>query len=378
MLDAGWYAGAGAENVFDFHSGLGRWQPDPDRFPEGLQALTDYAHELGMRFGVWVEPERMNLDVLEEEGADSTWLATSGGQQVTDRTGQICLAGASGRQWLWDRLTSFIDQVHPDYLKWDNNAWLNCDRDGHGHGASDGNFAHVTALYAMLAALRERYPDMLIENVSGGGNRLDFGMLRYTDVGWMDDRSGPSAHVRHNLQGLSAAFPPAYLFSFVTTQDESERITTYSDLSLYFRSRMMGALGMSFSLPGLTTLDAIAREIETYKRLRTTLSDASGVLLSDQAEMEGGPSWDVFQAAGAAFDTVLLYAFQTHDEGGVLTLKPASLQNDAMYAVESIDFGVLGEARGEDLMLDGIEVYPSVRTSAHILILTKLPASPPE
>ena len=52
--------------------------------------------------------------------------------------------------------------------------------------------------------LRERYPNLLIENVSGGGNRLDFGMLRYTDAAWMDDRTAPSVHVRHNLEGLSA------------------------------------------------------------------------------------------------------------------------------------------------------------------------------
>ena len=376
VVDAGWYAGAGAENVFDFHSGLGRWSADPDRFPNGLSALSDYAHELGMRFGVWVEPERVDLDVTGEDGLDSTWLATSGGQQVSERTGQICLAGQAGRDWVWQRLTSFIDQVRPDYLKWDNNAWLNCDREGHGHGTSDGNFAHVKALYEMLSALRERYPDLIIENVSGGGNRLDFGMLRYTDVGWMDDRSGPAVHGRHNLQGLSNAFPPAYLFSFVTSQDESERITEYSDISLYFRSRMMGALGMSFSLPGLTTGDAIARELSTYKRLRGILNEASGVLLSDQAQMQGGPPWDAFEATLPDAASVVLYAFQSSPDGGVLTLKPAALQPEAMYMVESVDFGELGAVRGEELMLDGIDVFPSQRTSAHILILTRMPDEP--
>jgi len=73
----------------------------------------------------------------------------------------------------------------------------------------DGNFGHVNALYGLLSALRDRYPDLLIENVSGGGNRLDIGMLRYTDVAWMDDRTAPSVHVRHNIEGLTAVFPPA-------------------------------------------------------------------------------------------------------------------------------------------------------------------------
>ena len=117
-------------------------------------------------------------------------------------------------------MTRLIDEVQPDYLKWDNNFWLNCDRDGHGHGRSDGNFAHVNGLYDVLAQLRARYPDLLIENVSGGGNRLDFGMLRYSDVGWMDDRSAPSVHVRHIVEGLGVVFPPAYLLSFVMHHDD--------------------------------------------------------------------------------------------------------------------------------------------------------------
>ena len=58
-------------------------------------------------------------------------------------------------------------------------------------------------------------PTLLIENCSGGGNRLDLGLMRYTDVGWMDDRTSPSAHVRHNLQGLTTFLPPAYLLSYL-------------------------------------------------------------------------------------------------------------------------------------------------------------------
>ena len=204
-----------------------------------------------MKFGLWVEPERVNLSLVGAPGVEETWLATEGGEYGSDHAGQICLASAAARQWLIDRLTALIDDVQPDYLKWDNNMFINCDRDGHGHGATDGNFAHVSALYDMLSPLRERYPDLLIENVSGGGNRLDVGMLRYTDVAWMDDRTAPSVHVRHNIEGLSAVFPPAYLLSFVTDHD-TEPLHDAPDLSLYFRSRMGGALGLCFRSDSFT------------------------------------------------------------------------------------------------------------------------------
>ena len=59
VVDAGWYVGAGGSGLFDFESGLGNYQPDPDRFPNGLKPLTDHAHSLGMKFGIWVEPSAL-------------------------------------------------------------------------------------------------------------------------------------------------------------------------------------------------------------------------------------------------------------------------------------------------------------------------------
>ena len=125
---------------------------------------------------------------------------------------------------------------------------------------------------------------MLIENVSGGGNRLDIGMLRFTDVAWMDDRTAPSVHVRHNIQGLSAVFPPAYLLSFVTDHD-TEPLHDAPDLSLYFRSRMSGALGLCFRWRSFTEDEdaGMAQEIAIYKAARATITMSAGSLLTRQA-----------------------------------------------------------------------------------------------
>ena len=260
VIDAGWYTGAGQVGPFDFESGLGSWTADPGRFPDGHAPLRDHAHALGMQFGIWVEPERVNRSLVGASGADESWLATSGGDYGSDDTGLLCLSVAAARQYILDQLTAFIDSVQPDYLKWDNNLWVNCDRSGHDHGATDGNFSQVSGLYTVLAAVRAKYPNLIIENVSGGGNRLDLGMLRFTDAAWMDDRTAPSVNVRHNLEGLSAAFPPAYLLSFVTDHD-TEPMHDAPDLSLYFRSRMAGALGLCFRTDALTEgdMNSIAR-----------------------------------------------------------------------------------------------------------------------
>jgi alpha-galactosidase len=371
VVDAGWYAGTGVDGPFDFDSGLGSWVPDPARFPNGLKPLTDYAHGLGMKFGIWVEPERTNLSQVGAGGVDEQWLATTGGAYGSDHAGQICLASAAARQWLMDRLTGLLDDVQPDYLKWDNNMFINCDRSGHGHGATDGNFAHVNGLYSMLSDLRDRYPDLLIENVSGGGNRLDLGALRYTDSAWMDDRTAPSVHVRHNLQGLGAVFPPAYLLSFVTDHD-TEPLHDAPDMALYFRSRMAGALGLCFRSDELSDTDSasMATEIGVYKLMRSPVSTASAGLLTKQAEAENGPPWDVLQESTSASGQVVVSAFQFDTGVSTFNVKPLGLLPQATYDVTSVDSGPLGSASGEALMSRGIDVVQSPASAAHILILT--------
>jgi alpha-galactosidase len=374
VLDAGWYEGADTSDPGNFDQGLGSWTVDPARFPNGLSALTDYAHSLGMKFGIWVEPERVNLSVVGDGGVDEQWLAKSGGSYLSDHSGQICLAGEAGRQWVFERLTELIDAIQPDYLKWDNNLWVNCDREGHGHGSTDGSFGHVTALYEMLEALVRRYPDLTIENCAGGANRIDLGMLRYTDVAWMDDRTAPSVHVRHNIQGLSAIFPPAYLLSFVTDHD-TEPLHDAPDLPLYFRSRMGGALGLCFRSDAFSDQDRanMSREIAIYKDVRTTLSMAAAALLTPQASAAGSPEWDVFQATAPSATSLLVYAYQDDEGAEKVNVRPTNLRPDVIYTVNSVDVGVLGSATGADIMANGIDVIRSPVTAAHILTLTVVP-----
>jgi alpha-galactosidase len=371
VIDAGWYVGAGAGGPVDFDAGLGSWTPDPARFPNGLRPLRDHAHDLGIKFGLWVEPERVSLSLVGGSGIGEQWLVTSGGQYGSDHAAQICLSNSGARNWILGWLTPLLDQVRPDYLKWDNNMWVNCNREGHAHGAADGNFAQVNGLYEVLATLRKQYPDLLIENVSGGGNRLDLGMMRYTDVAWMDDRTAPSIHVRHNLEGLSAVFPPAYLLSFVT-DNGTEPLHAPPDVSLYFRSRMAGVLGLCFRSDEYTEGEAatMAHEIAIYKAVRDTLNGGSASLLTVQAEPENGPAWDVEQVTDPGTGQALICAYQTDDGTDSVNVKPLGLDSSTTYQVVSVDSGVLGTATGSDLMTSGIDVLQSPNTAAHILTLS--------
>jgi len=375
VVDAGWWIGAGTGS--DFTTGLGSWQADPRRFPDGLRALRDYAHSLGMQFGIWVEPERVALSTVgRPQLAQQAWLASNGGNFGSTNSAQICLASPAARQWVIDRLTAFIDDVQPDYLKWDNNLWVNCTRTGHGHGTTDGNFAHVTGLYDVLRTLRERYPDLQIENCSQGGNRADFGMLRYTDTAWMDDRTSPARHVRHNLEGLMTFFPPAYLLSFVL--NDQEPIVDSPDLGLFLRSRMPGILGLTYRSSELTETDRdrLSSEISLYKSLRDVTANASGTLLSEQIAADGGPSWDVVQETRRDTAETLVFAYQNDGAVGGTVVRPRGLEPATLYSLQTVEGESLGMVSGAALMADGFDVFESPASAARIVRLR--PVSRPQ
>jgi alpha-galactosidase len=367
VIDAGWYIGADTAHTTNFTPGLGTWTADPDRFPDGLAALSAFAHSLGMKFGIWVEPERVSLAIVGQNGLSESSLATSRGGYQSNDSALICLAGQAGRQWVVDHLTALIDAAQPDYLKWDNNLWLNCDRGGHGHGTTDGSFAHVTALYEILDMLRQRYPSLLIENCAGGGNRLDFAMLKYTDVGWMSDQTAPSVRVRHNIEGLSLIFPPAYLLSFLTDLGW-EPLHNSPDLPLYARSRMAQVFGLSVRSLWLSDDDvaALARQIAFYKRLRPLVTASSATDLATQANGDE-KQWDLLQETGTA-GGVVLFAFNGAAAPASTTASPANLPPDAVYQVISIDGNVRGLMTGADLTANGITLTGSPATAAQILL----------
>jgi alpha-galactosidase len=378
VVDAGWYAGRGG--VWDYSSGLGNWVADEERFPSGLAALTDYAHQLGMKIGLWVEPERLDLaTVFDLKLAKERFLATSGGRYHPDSsneestTAQICLGDAEAREWLFNQLAQLIDTARPDYLKWDNNGWINCDRAGHGHGTKDGNFAHVKGLYAVLAALRERYPALAIENCAGGGNRLDPGLLEFTDAGWMDDVTAPSSHVRHNLEGLATIFPPAYLLSFVT-DGEFETVRNGSDRSLEFRSRMPGMLGLTWRSYEFDdeALEQVASEIATAKTVRAAAPAAASFLLSDQAPADGSGEFDAMQLFSpvAGTSAVFVYASDGLDS---FTVRLKGLDAGRRYLITTVWGDELAEATGADLMTAGVEVVNTSDSGAQVILVTPSP-----
>jgi alpha-galactosidase len=375
VVDAGWYVGG--RSADDYTTGLGTWTADPRRFPSGLRALSDYAHGLGMKFGIWVEPERIDTATINRAGlVRERYLATVDGRYnpgVRNESADaalVCLGDTEARQWVYDQIVRFVDDVSPDYLKWDNNAWVNCNRTSHGHGERDGNLAQVRGLYGILAALRDRYPDLMIEDCAQGGNRLDFGMLQYTDSAWMDDVTSPSSHVRHNLEGLSAVFPSGWLLSFVM-DDPDEPIHGADDLMLILRSRMAGVLGFSIRTSDFQNaeLAAIRREVSAYKRFRSILTDGAATLLTPQVPAGGGVDADVIQVMSEVTGDVVMFMYDGAGQAPARVALPKGLDPDALYATQwRRGMAVMS---GGSLLANGLELPPDSPSAAHVVVLTR-------
>ncbi len=380
VVDAGWWSSINGADPTDFAHGYGTYDVDTDRFPNGLGGLSDYAHGLGLRFGVWVEPERVDrATVGKPGGAADRMLAMQDGRYDSGRTNatavsaQVCFVDPQARDWIMGRLSSLIDQAHPDYLKWDNNFWINCNRAGHGHGVADGNFLHIRGVDIVRDALRSRYPDLEIEDCASGGNRLSLDMLQYSDTTWISDRTFPSSRARHNLEGLLDIFPAPYLLTFeVDSAEEPMNGDPGIDLSMLLRSRMSGALGLSAMLVNMPegAQAEVGGQIGLYKYIRPILTNSTSMLLSrQQVDYPDAPwsGWDVVEHLSTTGDAVVM-AFDTPDAESSTLVRPKGLRTDVTYRVESADYGDLGSVTGADLMNQGIQINTSDLSHSHVLI----------
>jgi hypothetical protein len=186
----------------------------------------------------------------------------------------------------------------------------------------------------------------------------------------MDDRTFPSVHVRHNLEGLLGLLPPGYLLSFAASAI-GEPLGTAGDVSLYMRSRMPGILGLTYRASDLTADDrqAIAEEIARYKQIRDTVREASGRVLTPQAG-SSPPPWDAVEEVSPSGDAVV-FAFQNDRSDPIFTVQPDGLDAEARYLVTDADGRVVGSATGRELMEDGVTIEASPASAAHVLHLQR-------
>ncbi|MEU0060765.1 alpha-galactosidase [Streptomyces sp. NPDC006334] len=265
VVDDGWFGARTGD-----HAGLGDWTPNPDRFPKGLKPLAEYVHALGMQFGIWVEPEMVNPD-SDLYRAHPDWVQFQPGRKRTELRNQLVLnlAREDVQEYLWQRLHTLLSSAPIDYVKWDFNR---CFTDA---GWPDDPYPqrlwvdHVRGLYALLDRLREAHPGVAFESCSGGGGRIDLGIMSRTDQVWTSDNTDPLDRlaIQH---GFSQIHPARVMAAWVTDSPNTQLNGRVSSLRFRFVSAMAGVLGVGGDLSEWTEEElAEARHwVDLYKEIR--------------------------------------------------------------------------------------------------------------
>ncbi|MFR9787779.1 alpha-galactosidase [Streptomyces sp. MB22_4] len=265
VVDDGWF---GART--DDSAGLGDWTPDPDRFPGGLTPLADQVHGLGMRFGIWVEPEMVNPD-SDLYRAHPDWVQHQHGRRRTEFRNQLVLnlARHDVREYLWERLDALLCGTPIDFVKWDFNR---CFTDAGWPGEPYPQrlwVDHVRAFYGLLDRLRAAHPGVAFESCSGGGGRIDLGVLGRTDQVWTSDNTDPLDRlaIQH---GFSQLHPARVMAAWVTDSPNTQLNGRVSSLRFRFVSAMAGVLGIGGDLGRWSEeeLAEAARWVGLYKEIR--------------------------------------------------------------------------------------------------------------
>ncbi|MBQ8556656.1 MAG: alpha-galactosidase [Clostridia bacterium] len=269
VLDDGWFGHRDSDN-----SSLGDWYVDTKKLPQGMKHLSDQVHAMGLKFGLWFEPEMISPD-SDLYRAHPDWAIHIGGREGIQQRQQLTLdlSREDVQDYVYESVARHLAEDGIDYVKWDMNrnfsnigsALLPADRQ------KELPHRYMLGLYRVLEKLVSSFPEVLFESCSSGGGRFDLGMLYYMPQTWCSDNT--DALCRCQIQySTSLVFPPFAMGSHVSAvpNHQTGRMTPIETRG---NVAMSGCFGYELDLNTLCTeeLEAVRRQIARVKEIRQTL-----------------------------------------------------------------------------------------------------------
>lgn len=281
VLDDGWF---GARD--NDRAGLGDYWVNKKKLPGGLGRLSAKLHAMGLKFGLWFEPESVNPD-SDLYRAHPEWALHITGENDLYGRNQLLLdlRREDVREYIVSNVSRIIDAAKLDYVKWDVNR----------NGNLQGNAAHeyILGLYDVQRRIFGPRPHILLENCASGGNRFDLGMLCFSPQIWASDDTDPIE--RLDIQnGYSYLYPQSCCSAHISASPHSQTLRNtplYTDANVAF----FGSFGLELELSHLVDVEkkALKAAVDFYKEHRKTLQ--FGQLLRTRAP-EGSVCWQVTSA----------------------------------------------------------------------------------
>jgi alpha-galactosidase len=328
VVDDGWF---GARD--NDYAGLGDWTVSPAKFPHGLNPLVARVNALGMRFGLWIEPEMVNPD-SDLYRTHPDWVYHFRHRSRTQGRNQLVLnlAREDVQAWMCTTLDSLLSEHAIEFVKWDMNRYFS--EPGWPDEAERNPervwLDHVRNLYWIIDELRRRHPNVAFESCAGGGGRVDLGILSRVEQVWPSDNTDALDRLRIQ-EGFSYAYAPRVMMCWVT---DCPNFVTKRTVPLRYRFHvaMAGSLGIGGDLSRWTPqeLEEARGFIATYKRVRSTIQN--GLLYRLRSPRVGSVAATQYVARGGSEVVVFAWGHSQQFGETQVSLPLRGLEEEAHYA----------------------------------------------
>lgn len=269
VMDDGWFG----ERTDDKRS-LGDWEVNSKKLPHGLKGLCDRVRALGLQFGIWVEPEMVNTDSRLYR-RHPEWAMDIPGREHSEGRNQrvLDLANVKVQDYIIEEMTRVFSSADISYVKWDMNRIFSDVYSKALPPGAQGEAAHryVCGLYRCMRELVKRFPKILFEGCSSGGNRFDLGILCFFPQIWASDNT--DALCRAEIQnGYSYGYPMSVVSAHVSACPNHQTLRT-TPLATRFHVAAFGVFGYECNLCDMSAqeLAEIKEQIAVYKKWRDVL-----------------------------------------------------------------------------------------------------------
>ncbi len=378
VLDDGWFGKRTSERA-----GLGDWKANPERLPEGITGLAQKIEALGMKFGLWFEPEMVNKDSdLYREHPD--WILSVPERRQSQGRYQYVLDFSRKEvvDYIYDRMAEILGSGKVSYVKWDMNrsitecwsAALPADRQG------EVFHRYILGVYDLYDRLNTAFPEVLFESCASGGGRFDPGLLYYAPQGWASDDTDAAERLKIQY-GTSYCYPISSIGAHVSASPNHQIMRS---TPLYTRANVacFGTFGYELDLNRLTAeeQEEVKRQITFMKKYRSVLQFGSFYRL--ESPFEGNVTAWMSVSGDRKTAVVGWYRTLNGINMGYTRVKLRGLEPDSVYRV-SEDGALRGEYYGDELMNVGLvtsdadsgELLPGMRPScdfdSRIFVLEK-------
>jgi alpha-galactosidase len=352
VMDDGWFGARKNDKA-----GLGDWVVNKEKFPNGLKPLIDHVNSLGMKFGLWVEPEMVNPD-SDLYRAHPDWAIHMKDRPRTPGRNQYVLNMARDdvKEYIFGMLDRLLAENKIEFIKWDMNRHFS--EPGWPEAAPEDQkklwVRYVDNVYEIFDRLRAKHPKLEIESCSGGGGRIDLGILRRVDQVWTSDNT--EAFDRLTIQeGYSQAYATKAMMAWVTDVPNMNGRTT--PLKYRFLASMMGSVGIGANLNHWQEADfqLATQMIATYKQIRATVQQGELYRLSSPRESGLTANQYVSEDGRQSVAFAFLHSQQFRQDAPTVYLR--GLDEKALYKVRTIDNKLVGRldvVSGSYLMRRGV------------------------